>query len=306
MDETCWNLSRLQTLSQSKPMKIVSISFLLLVAFPIHLMAQDSSDVDGKYLLSKPMKKQSGSYHIVEPFETSNLRSPNREFTTPEIKLPQIAVDFTPSPKKLESKSSDFVRVAKLEPVSEIRQQLIVEAPDVSVQDFNNVTRPTPSNTNPIISEPPAPAVTPEPVGRNYQEVFRQEEPARESQASAMPERVSLDDIRMSQRGNEWNEAPVSQMRDIVDHFSPGGEPFAQRGIVGTPNFFGVDRNSCCDEWAGYAVCSGGLKQNPGHYGIPFLRSKDSCDPHTTLGGKRCGCRSCQPKKTCGCAACSK
>jgi len=286
-------------------MKIVSISLLLLIAFPIHLMAQDSSDADGKYFVSSPTKIQSGSNHIVEPTRTSNRKSSNRNFTTPQIKAPQVTTNFTSSAAKTVKKSSDFVRVAKLQSVSDIVQEPIVEAPNVSAQDFDNVTRPTPSNTNPIISEPPAPAASPEPVGRSYQEFFN--ERARSTQASEMPERVSLDDIQMSQRENNWTEAPTSQMRDIVDHFSPGGEPFAQRGIVGTPNFFGVDRNSCCDEWAGYANCSGGLKHNPGHYGIPFLRSKENCDPYTPLCGNR-GCRTCQPKtkRACGCAACRK
>ena len=147
------------------------------------------------------------------------------------------------------NKSSDVIRVAKLAPVPDIIQERIIEAPiieapNVSAQNLNDVTRPTPSNTNPTISEPLAPAASPDPVGRSYQEFLRDRAQAQSPQASEMPERVSLDDIRMSQRGNNWTEAPVSQMRDIVDHFSPGGEPFAQRGIVGNPHYFGVDRLS--------------------------------------------------------------
>ena len=296
-------------------MKIVAISFLLLVAFPFHLMAQDSSDAKGKYFVHSPTRIQSGSNHIVEPTRTSNRKSSNQKFTTPQIKAPRIVTDFTSSTVKPVNKSSDVIRVAKLTPVPDIIQERIIEAPiieapiieapNVSAQNLNDVTRPTPSNTNPTISEPPAPAASPDPVGRSYQEFLRDRAQAQSPQASEMPERVSLDDIRMSQRGNNWTEAPVSQMRDIVDHFSPGGEPFAQRGIVGNPHYFGVDRNGCCDEWAGYKVCSGGLKQNPGHYGIPFLKSKDSCDPHTPLN---CGCGRCKskPRKTCGCAGCRK
>ena len=54
-------------------------------------------------------------------------------------------------------------------------------------------------------------------------------------------------------------------------------------------NFFGVDREECCDEWAGLCKCKspkyrcncGGLKANKGHLGIFWLKSKyggDGCD----------------------------
>jgi len=82
-------------------------------------------------------------------------------------------------------------------------------------------------------------------------------------------------------------------------------------------NFFGVDRNECCDEWSGLCACKslkygcncGGLKANKGHLGIPWLKSKfgaESCD-YCNGGccekgcsgrkGSRCGCG----EKSCGC-----
>ena len=58
--------------------------------------------------------------------------------------------------------------------------------------------------------------------------------------------------------------------------------------VVKNQNLFG-DRKRCCDEWAGfcrikelsYGCNCGGLKSNPGHLGISWLRSRDAgedCD----------------------------
>ncbi|MDC3224698.1 hypothetical protein OAU26_07185, partial [Mariniblastus sp.] len=42
-------------------------------------------------------------------------------------------------------------------------------------------------------------------------------------------------------------------------------------------NIFGIDEDQCCDEWENFTAC-GGLKTNPGHYGIPWLTGKDNCE----------------------------
>lgn len=55
--------------------------------------------------------------------------------------------------------------------------------------------------------------------------------------------------------------------------------------------FFGVHRDECCDEWADFCGCRGGLKANPGHYGREWLRSpKDPCG--LNQGGCRIGKKS--------------
>ncbi len=75
-------------------------------------------------------------------------------------------------------------------------------------------------------------------------------------------------------------------------------------------NFFGVDPDDCCDEWAGMNDCKspkynyacGGLKSSRGHLGIFWLKRKyggDGCD--YCNGGcceKKCGSRL---KALCGC-----
>ena len=61
-------------------------------------------------------------------------------------------------------------------------------------------------------------------------------------------------------------------------------------------NFFGVDRNQCCDEWAGlcdskspkYRCNCGGLKANKGHLGIPWLKRKYGGDGCDYCNGGRC------------------
>ena len=90
-------------------------------------------------------------------------------------------------------------------------------------------------------------------------------------------------------------------------------------------NFFGVDRETCCDEWSGlckmkslkFGCNCGGLKANKGHLGLGWLRGRSggegcdycnggccdtgSCDKGSGLKdclakcclGKRCGGKSC-------------
>ena len=100
-----------------------------------------------------------------------------------------------------------------------------------------------------------------------------------------------LDAADVFERVETW-EPETSQMRHVTDNFSPGGKPFAKRTHqFGDPNFFGVDRRASCDEWANVAGC-GGLKANPGHLGIPWLKSKDACDERTRLRFKRSPCQS--------------
>ena len=180
----------------------------------------------------------------------------------------------------------------------------------------SDIIRPTPDNSNTQIIEPPAPTaeVVQQPIVESTpieEETYRiapsmpedalVDDTANES-GSVEPEAVSLDHLRMSQQINSWDERP-NTMRHITDHFSRDGEPFARRGVVGRANYFGVDRHQCCDEWDGFGKC-GGLKANPGHWGIPGLRSKENCDTATRLlkscrankvGRSSCGCSQCCP-----------
>ena len=66
-------------------------------------------------------------------------------------------------------------------------------------------------------------------------------------------------------------------------------EPAAAYTVVKNRDFFGVDKDSCCDEWTKFCNfkdikfnCGcGGLKANKGHLGIKWLRSADEgedCD----------------------------
>lgn len=83
-------------------------------------------------------------------------------------------------------------------------------------------------------------------------------------------------------------------------------------------NFFGVDRDQCCDEWAGMCDCKspkydcgcGGLKSNKGHLGIFWLKRKyggDGCDYcHGGCCEKDCGSRLCDLLKCCSLKNCFK
>lgn len=68
-----------------------------------------------------------------------------------------------------------------------------------------------------------------------------------------------------------------------------------------------------CDEWEDFCRgrdleqdCGcGGLKANPGHLGLPWLGSKDSCDQTVPLFKRRGGCKKCRGEESCeNCGAC--
>lgn len=84
-----------------------------------------------------------------------------------------------------------------------------------------------------------------------------------------------------------------------------------QGNLQGTPTIdFGTET---CDEWDGFCECvnleydcpCGGLKAKPGHLGIPWLRSKESCDQtEPLLKNRGCGCIKCRLRegRTPGCS----
>ncbi|MDG1512435.1 MAG: hypothetical protein P8L78_09385 [Mariniblastus sp.] len=63
-------------------------------------------------------------------------------------------------------------------------------------------------------------------------------------------------------------------------------------------NIFGIDEDQCCDEWENFTAC-GGLKTNPGHFGIPWLTGKDNCE-----AAAGCGCGIKRKGLGCGTSAC--
>lgn len=198
-----------------------------------------------------------------------------------------------------------------------------------------NVTKPTPNNSVPVVPTVPAarqpyiieaPIVAPIEVPQ-YAQPFRQTpsmqpQPTAISPTSPLPqmqstsqvrrfeepmvvETMSLDPYanRTRQRSNSlgYNAAQSDDlMQHVTDRFSPGGEPFAFSVGRADRNFFGVDRQACCDEWNGFCNC-GGLKFNQGHLGVRGLRSQDNCE-QCGQRTRRQPCRSAQ--NDCGCSTC--
>ena len=185
-----------------------------------------------------------------------------------------------------------------------IEEGIEVVVPPTAESITDEIVRPTPQNSQSEFLPPTIDSnsgstskVVPDVTDANIQ-TNEPEHEYRETFA-AEPERVSLEELRVPQRIDSWTEHPPSSMRHVTDHFSPGGQPFARRTHhFENPNYFGVDRHTCCDEWASECNCSGGLKVNPGHLGIPWLGSKENCDStepvckHCRSG--RCGRRGCQ------------
>lgn len=75
--------------------------------------------------------------------------------------------------------------------------------------------------------------------------------------------------------------------------------------IPSSDGIFRVHSSDCCDEWADFCGCKdldygcscGGLKANPGHLGLKWLRSKDACDRTESCRSCGKGCSGCGIKK---------
>lgn len=211
--------------------------------------------------------------------------------------------------KPLETSGFKPLRMASsAEPVApeERAWQDIEVSPSDIVVEEESIVRPTPQNTEPTAPATTTPSRPLYTVESSTSEPVQSIEPPVDNTYAGEPyvvseaDSTSLDHLQMAQRVNSWEKQP-STMRHITDHFSPGGEPFAYRGPVGDTNFFGIDRHSVCDEWAGTCNCSGGLKATRGHLGLPWLKSKDACDT-TELRRGRLGTRC---ESDCGCSTCS-
>lgn len=217
-------------------------------------------------------------------------------------------------------------------------QGKVIEQPSA---DALNVTKPTPNNSVPAFSAAPVPRepyIIDAPIvapieSPNYAQPFR-ETPIMQPQAAVMSqlpqvqspsrgqlssprqtfsepmvvETTSLDPYaaRMRQRSNSlgFEARPQfdDQMQHVTDRFSPGGEPFAFSVGRADPNFFGVNREECCDEWYGFCNC-GGLKFNQGHLGVRNLRSNEPCEQcGQRIHRQSCRSRAAQPD--CGCSTC--
>ncbi len=84
-------------------------------------------------------------------------------------------------------------------------------------------------------------------------------------------------------------------------------EPTAINAVVKNKNFFGIDKDSCCDEWSKFCKIKdmkfgcgcGGLKANKGHLGIPWLRSGDAGEDCDYCKGGCCkkGLAACREKR---------
>lgn len=99
-----------------------------------------------------------------------------------------------------------------------------------------------------------------------------------------------FDQERYNRARNRYIPTPVQVIPPDVYRTFPADSP-----TIGlSTSLFQGDLN-CCDEWAGlcrmknldYRTNCGGLKQNPGHLGMPWLRGCDNCESNCGTG--RCG-----------------
>lgn len=105
-----------------------------------------------------------------------------------------------------------------------------------------------------------------------------------EAERSAMP---AYDPATALHQGDSTIAMQSEAYVDTSDSWTEQSE--AGYTVVKNKDFFGIDRDSCCDEWSKFGksknlkldVNCGGLKAKKGHLGIPWLRSADEgedCD----------------------------
>ncbi len=87
-------------------------------------------------------------------------------------------------------------------------------------------------------------------------------------------------------------EAALESCESCLPEESP-----STTAVVKNVNYFGVDDDTCCDEWSGFCKIKdmpmncgcGGLKARKGHLGIPWLRSADEGEDCDYCQGGCCG-----------------
>ena len=115
----------------------------------------------------------------------------------------------------------------------------------------------------------------------------QQYEPSFETQSEAYQE--AYGDAYGETYGDAYGETYGDAYGTYETYDSRPHEPAARYSVVKNRDFFGVDRDRCCDEWSKFANVKdlkyksncGGLKANKGHLGISWLRSADNgedCD----------------------------
>lgn len=123
-----------------------------------------------------------------------------------------------------------------------------------------------------------------------------------DAEGSAMP---AHDPATALQQYEPSIETQYEVYEDADDSWSENSE--AGYMVVKNRNLFGVDRDSCCDEWSKfcrikdmkYDCGCGGLKAKKGHLGIPWLRSADEGEDCDYCQGGRCkkGREACREKR---------
>ena len=281
---------------QSKAMnKTISLSALFLFAFPMMVLGQqvaqpESSLRPDSYFAQVPFQVNQGTpNHItgaqLDPNSASAQQARLAKATNELLSAHLSAAQALQNIRSIQQNEVPVTSVSHQAANHEIRvTENTIEPPTVAPQQFSApiVNKPTPANS------------------RNAVEMNRVAPQAPnqfvEESVPAQIDPMSIEQFQNQGRVEPW-VAKQSRMRNVGDHFSPGGKPFAFPSTTGNSNFFCVDRKQCCDEWAGQCNCSGGLKVNPGHLGLPWLSSKENCDQTKKIGKRRhCECESCCSK----------
>ena len=206
--------------------------------------------------------------------DRSQLKTAQPKTTQPQTQKP---VRFEVDDLRMLKETLDMPRVAKAA-FAQSQGQVLVPPPAASIQySVPVVERPVPETTQ-------APAYTPAPQAYTS--------PANPS----VRDRIIEDDRRRFEENRAFS-APLSRAENQDFLVNPDNYQVFPRGSDHQgflPNL-GLSNCECCDEWAGlckfkdldFECGCGGLKANPGHYGIKSLRGCDNCE--TTCGRTRIG-----------------
>ncbi|MDA7905695.1 hypothetical protein N9B43_02255 [Mariniblastus sp.] len=148
-------------------------------------------------------------------------------------------------------------------------------------------------NSNPIQTVNPAIQIAPVRRSLSLNTVPAISRPRTNELVAATFETTSSNDFALSRTFAKRSPILQPSPANTIEFQTIAESPSSTR-----TNIFGIDEDQCCDEWENFTAC-GGLKTNPGHYGIPWLTGKDNCE-----APRGCGCGLRRSSLGCGTSAC--